>query len=158
MASTNVYDRVIIQRTGAGTHGAVAAANAAHILLCSLNNARATAIYARKLAASSNEIITLLPTATYNKAKDSWNEDELCADYVEALLTAPDDAPDIVAKGIAHLYATDRFHQFETGDPDMPIEDIKAILAKDCFPFAMHGERRQRENISYVEALRADIA
>ncbi len=152
IAAADVRNRVIIQRTGAGTQGAVAAANAAQILLCSLTNARATATYARQLASSSNTTITLLPTATYDKEEDDWNEDELCADYIEALLTSPDAASAIVAKGISRLYALDRFHEFKPGDADVPIEDIDAILAVDRFAFAIQGERKQWQGITYVEA------
>lgn len=152
MASTDVSDRVIIQRTGAGTQGAVDAASAAQLLLCALTNARATARYAAKLAAATDGIITLLPTDTYHTEDDSWNEDELCADYLEALLTEPAQAPDILTKGIARLHMTKRFHRFQPGDSDMPREDIAAILAVDRFSFAMQGERKQWQDITYVEA------
>src|SRR5690348_182809 len=47
MAKTNVQERQLIQRTGAGTQGAVNAANATYTLLCAYTNARATATYAR---------------------------------------------------------------------------------------------------------------
>jgi 2-phosphosulfolactate phosphatase len=152
MASTNVRDRVIIQRTGAGTQGAVNAASAAQLLLCALTNAHATALYAAKLAAASDGIITLLPTDTYRTEDNGWNEDELCADYLEALLTRPDQASAILAKGIARLHATDRFHRFQAGDSDTPLEDIAAILAVDRFSFAISGERKQWQEITYVEA------
>jgi 2-phosphosulfolactate phosphatase len=151
MASTNVRDRIIIQRTGAGTQGAVDAANAAQLLLCALTNARATALYVTKLAAASDGIITLLPTGTYRTEDNGWNEDELCADYLEALLTRPAQAPDILTKGITYLHTTGRFHRFQAGDSDMPIEDIAAILAVDRFSFAMQGERKKWQDITYVE-------
>src|SRR5579859_2312546 len=62
MAATNVQGRTIIQRTGAGTQGAVGAINATHLLICSLANARASAAYARELAATTAGLVTLLPT------------------------------------------------------------------------------------------------
>ena len=43
MMDSDVRGRILVQRTGAGTQGALAVANAAHILLSSLVNARATA-------------------------------------------------------------------------------------------------------------------
>src|SRR5712691_795625 len=52
MAASNIQGRILIQRTGAGTQGAAGAVNAAHLLTCSLVNARATAQYARTLAAT----------------------------------------------------------------------------------------------------------
>src|SRR5438067_8767279 len=45
MARADVRDRQLIQRTGAGTQGAVSALGASCILMCALTNARATAIY-----------------------------------------------------------------------------------------------------------------
>src|SRR5689334_22015442 len=65
--ATHVSGRTLIQRTGAGTQGAVNATNATRILLCSLTNACATAKYARILAESTlpQEAVTLLPTATF---------------------------------------------------------------------------------------------
>src|SRR5438876_12136476 len=50
MITSDVRGRILVQRTGAGTQGALAVANATHILLSSLVNARATATYARRLA------------------------------------------------------------------------------------------------------------
>src|SRR2546428_13849067 len=43
MSVADVCGRLLIQRTGAGTQGAVRAINATHILVCSLANAQATA-------------------------------------------------------------------------------------------------------------------
>ena len=44
MAAADVNGRLLIQCTGAGTQGAVGAVNATHMLICSLVNAKATAI------------------------------------------------------------------------------------------------------------------
>ncbi len=86
VAATNVQGRTIIQRTGAGTQGAVGAINAAHLLVCSLANARATASYARELASTVGGIVTLLPTEGSSQQKPFSGEDAVCADYLEALL------------------------------------------------------------------------
>ncbi len=156
IAATDIRGRVIIQRTGAGTQGAVNAANATHLLLCSLTNARATAIYARKLAESAEGLVTLLPTATFEK--DSCrNEDDVCADYVEALLRERDDAADVLAEGIAYLHAIERFQWFEPDTSDAPLADVAAILAADRFSFAMGGgTRKQWQGITYVEVEKRD--
>lgn len=58
MSQADVRGRRIIQRTGAGTQGAVAARNTTHLLVCSLANARATAHYAAQLSQSSGLPIT----------------------------------------------------------------------------------------------------
>src|SRR5207244_3880579 len=88
MAAADVDGRLLIQRTGAGTQGAVGAVNATHVLICSLVNAKATAISARNLADTTGGLITLLPT--FYKS-NMVSEDSVCADYVEALLYGQDD-------------------------------------------------------------------
>lgn len=75
MAIANVDGRLLIQRTGAGTQGAVGAVNAMHLLICSLVNAKATAIYARHLSDTTGGLITLLPT--FYKS-DEVSEDSVC--------------------------------------------------------------------------------
>jgi 2-phosphosulfolactate phosphatase len=150
MATANVRGRLIIQRTGAGTQGAVLAAHANHLLLCALTNARATAIYARTLAASADGVITLLPTGS---AEDFayGNEDTLCADYIEALLLGRDDTLDILDKGIEQLHASSRFELWEQGDKDFPFADIAAVLDVDRFNFAMVGTHKEWQGITYVD-------
>ena len=157
MAAANVRGRILIQRTGAGTQGAVKASNAKHLLLCSLTNARATASYARKLAIESNCGITMLPTATYENA-DCRNEDDVCADYLDALLLAPAQAPNVLAEGIAYLHDTGRFDEYEQDDFDLPRADVPAILATDSFSFAMVGTHQQWEGIVYVDVERVDVS
>lgn len=155
MAVADVKGRLLIQRTGAGTRGAVAVENATHILLCSLTNAQATAMYARKLAEAAEGIVTLFPTAFLEEMTPS-NEDSICADYIEALLLGRNDAAMVLADGIAYLHTTDRFAGFEPGSGDFPAEDVPAVLAADCFDFAMVGKRQQWRDITYVEAHRVD--
>src|SRR5579884_2761892 len=90
MAVADVRDRLLIQRTGAGTQGAVNARQADALLVCSLTNARATAVYARTCAETVGEageragLITLFPTERVEGL--ARNEDHVCADYLEALL------------------------------------------------------------------------
>jgi 2-phosphosulfolactate phosphatase len=142
--------RRLIQRTGAGTQGAVSVTNAETILLCALTNAQATARYARTLAQSSQGIITTLPTG---EASDFvyGNEDTLCADYVEALIQERDNAQQILERGIPQLLASGRFDLWKRGDPDLPAEDIAAVLDVNRFNFAMVGTRQQWQGITYVD-------
>nr|HET6903628.1 2-phosphosulfolactate phosphatase [Ktedonobacteraceae bacterium] len=156
MAAANVRDRILIQRTGAGTQGAVKASNAKHLLLCSLTNAGATASYARKLAIESNCGITMLPTATYEHA-GCRNEDDVCADYLDALLLDPVHASGVLAEGIAYLHDIGRFDMFKQDDFDLPSADVPAILAADSFSFAMVGTHRQWEGMTYVDVERVDV-
>ena len=87
MAQADVRGRRIIQRTGAGTQGAVRARNATHLLIASLANARATAHYAAQLSQSSGLPITFFPTES-SAGGIQRNEDDYCADYMEAILAA----------------------------------------------------------------------
>lgn len=156
VAAADLTKRILIQRTGAGTQGAVKASQAHKLLICSLTNARATATYARELAMASDGFITILPTATFEK-DEPRNEDDICADYLEALLLEPVRAPDVLANGIAYLHETNRFREFREGDSDIPIEDIPAILAADRFSFAMVGTHRQWQGVTYVDVERVEV-
>ncbi len=156
MASANVRDRLLIQRTGAGTQGAVRVTNAQHVLICSLTNARATATHARQLAEASDGLISVLPTATIERG-EVRNEDDICAEYLEALLLDPAQAADALAKGIAYLHDIERFNWFQQDDFDVPAADVPAILATDCFSFAMVGSHQHWHNITYVDVERVDV-
>ena len=158
IASSNVRGRLLIQRTGAGTQGAVKSAHAKHLLICSLVNARATTFYIRRLveASASQELVTLLPTS-YPDGNILLSEDNVCADYLEALLTGREDAREVVNAGIERLRTLNRFAFLEAGDPDMPFEDIAAILDIDRFPFVMMGNRKQCGEITYVEVEKVDV-
>jgi 2-phosphosulfolactate phosphatase len=156
MAAADVNGRLLIQRTGAGTQGAVSATNATTILLCALTNASATAHYAQKLAASTGETITLLPTAT-SPDDPAKNEDDICADYVEALLENSHAATAILEKGIDYLHNSGRLAQSKAGDPDFPIEDVPAVLSTNRFNFAMVGQQHAWQGIGYVKIKRVPI-
>ena len=150
MAATDVDGRLLIQRTGAGTQGAVNAVNASHILLCSLVNTQATALYALKLADTTGGIVTLLPTVSIDLT-DELGEDNICADYVEALLGGHTNASTILYKNIARLEQAGRFDFLKFGDPDFPFDDIAAIIDIDRFDFVMVGTHKQWKGITYVE-------
>src|SRR5579871_3951090 len=150
IAAADVRGRLLIQRTGAGTQGAVGAVNASHLLLCSLVNARATAAYARELAATTDGLITLMPTEPIGATGITTTEDDICADYLEALLTERADAEQARDNGIAWLRTSGRLAIFEQGIPDFPFEDIAAALAVDRFHFAMVGTREHWNQIAYI--------
>jgi len=95
IAAADIDGRLLIQRTSAGTQGAVGAANATHLLICSLVNAQATAFHASKLTDATGRLVTLLPTFT--KENNIVTEDSICADYLESLLKDRQDSMDILA-------------------------------------------------------------
>jgi 2-phosphosulfolactate phosphatase len=154
MAAADVDGKLLIQRTGAGTQGAVGAVNATHILICSLVNAKATAMSARNLADTTEELITLLPTFYRSNVV---SEDSVCADYVEALLHGEDDAPISLAREITHLEQSGRFDFLKFGDPDFPFDDIAAFLDTDRFDFVMVGTHKQWHGITYVEVVKRNL-
>jgi 2-phosphosulfolactate phosphatase len=151
MSQADVRGKQIIQRTGAGTQGAVGARNATHLLVATLANARATAHYAAQLARNSGLPITFLPTAT-STADITRNEDDYCADYMEAILTSHDTPMDLLNERITRLYEADRFsHWGPVQDEDFPEGDLEKILAVDRFDFVMVGERKVEAGVTYVE-------
>jgi len=157
MASTDVRGRTIIQRTGAGTQGAVGALNAEYLLICSLANARATATYARKLAETTGGLVTLLPTEGYSQQKQFSGEDAICADYLEALLQGQDNALALLAANLASLDEAGRFDFMKLGEADFPFEDIALIKGADRFDFVMVGQRKQADDFEYVEVERWEL-
>jgi 2-phosphosulfolactate phosphatase len=158
MARAPVVDRLLIQRTGAGTQGAVNAAHARYLLVCSLVNAKATARYASALAGETGEPINLLPTGRPDEASP-LTEDDFCADYLEALITGRRDAPQVLADRIAQLRTSERFAEWQQGnEQDFPAEDIEKVLDANRFSFAMVGTRQEWDGITYVEVKRLDVA
>jgi len=156
MIASDVYDRILVQRTGAGTQGALAVANATHILLCSLVNAHATATYARVLAETAGGIVTLHPTSG-GLDNGEPGEDQVCADYVEALLRGQDDAREVLTREITRLRDVGRFELWQQGYSDFPDGDIPLVLDVDRFGFAMVGMRKQWDGITYVGAGKVEI-
>jgi 2-phosphosulfolactate phosphatase len=156
MAAANVNGRLLIQRTGAGTQGAVNAVNASHILLCSLVNAQSTALQALNLIDTTGEIVTLLPTESNDLAYE-LGEDNICADYLEALLRGRTNALATLSKNISRLEQAGRFDFLKFGDPDFPFDDIAAILDIDHFDFVMLGKHKQLKGISFVDVVKRTL-
>lgn len=156
MAQADMHGRLLIQRTGAGTQGAVAVAHTPYILLCAFTNAQATATYARKLSAKTEDTITLFPTGAQEDFAYG-NEDTLCADYVEALLQERSDTEQLLANSIAQLHTSDRFDLWKQGHTDFPYEDIAAVLDANRFNFVMVGIRKEWQGITYVEVMKQSI-
>lgn len=154
IAAANVDGRLLIQRTGAGTQGAVGAVNAAHLLICSLVNAKATAFYAQKLAETTGGLITLFPT--FYKSEE-LSEDSVCADYLEDLLNGQDDAQISLTRKISQLEQSGRFDFLKVGDSDFPFDDIAKILDIDCFDFVMVGTHKFWQGINYVEVVKEHL-
>lgn len=153
ISQADLQGRRLIQRTGAGTQGAVGARNATHLLICSLTNARSTVLYAKRLSETSGLPITFFPTAS-SISQTEPNEDDYCADYMEALLTRRETADDLLKERIQRLFEADRFaHLGKDADRDFPAGDKDKVLAINCFDFVMAGTRASlhREGFSSIE-------
>lgn len=154
MTRAEVRGRLLIQRTGSGTQGAIDAVHATHLLCCSLVNARATAAHARILAERDACAVTLIPTAIPSAENNYLPaiEDDVCADYLQALLLRRrrDEAADVLATGITRLRDSGRLGMFAHGEPDFPPDDVAAFLAVDRFAFAMEGTREYAHDVQFV--------
>ena len=156
MATTDVRGRTIIQRTGAGTQGAAGAINATRLLVCSLANACATAVYARTLAETTGGLVTLLPTEGSSQYLQHLGEDTICADYLETLLREQENASALLDENLMLLEASGRFDFMKQGDIDFPFEDIALIKGVDRFNFVMVGQWKQADGFEYVEVVKRD--
>jgi 2-phosphosulfolactate phosphatase len=124
----DLKDRVLIQRSTAGTQVA-AAAQSDDIFAASLVVARATvqACLLRK-----PEVITFVASADHP-------EDHACAHYMEALAT--DRAADL-DELLEPLRHTDRYRRVRSGTwPGFPQTDLDLALVPDVFDFAMPVRR-----------------
>jgi 2-phosphosulfolactate phosphatase len=127
-------DRVLIQRTSAGTQCAVAAKTARRLFAGSLLVASATA---RAIRAEESDVVTLVATGDDR----GHPEDRACAEYLEALLQGRRADLDRL---LQPLYRTDRYAELAAGLwPGFPASDVELCLAADRFDFPMPIDRDQ---------------
>jgi 2-phosphosulfolactate phosphatase len=128
----------LIQRTSAGTQGAIRSAsrsasrsrNAQWLLASSFVCARATARYLRELAPESVTFV-----ATGIRPDGHGDEDVACAEYLIALLRS--ERPD-VAPFIRRVYDSLAGRMFaDPAQPDFPLTDMEYCARVDRFDFAM---------------------
>jgi 2-phosphosulfolactate phosphatase len=136
LRGTDLRDRVLVQRTSAGTQAAVRCAHAAPLLLASFPIAAATA---RHLLACSPADVTLV-------ASGAEGEDEACAHHLEALLRGERPDPGCLeqarAAGLRRL-AEPGIEQSTTAAQRASWRaDIDCCVALDRFDFAIEVTRR----------------
>jgi 2-phosphosulfolactate phosphatase len=142
----DVNGKTIIQRTGAGTQGIVAARQAERLYAASLVTANATA---RALLSGSPDRITLV--AMGNNAVVRTDEDELCAIHLRNLLEGrPGDAQavrQLISAGgeIAHYHDPTRPH-LHPGDLDMALD-------VDRYGFAIRVKVEEGRPVARMETL-----
>jgi 2-phosphosulfolactate phosphatase len=147
-------DRIVVQRTSAGTQGIARSVAAEHMLAASFVCAAATVRAIRGLADGR---VTFVVTGV-DRHRDG-DEDVACADYLSALLRgeAPDPAHYLprVAVSTAGRHFTDagrpellgrrsakRF--VEPGSAEFPAADLDLATELDRFDFAMRVTRGER--------------
>jgi 2-phosphosulfolactate phosphatase len=135
IARQDLSARTLIQRTSAGTQGAVRSTAASTLFAASFVNARATAL---RLSRLNPPVISFVLTGLLPDGRGE--EDAACADYLEALLTGlkPDPAPflnRVRSSRNGRIFADPAW-------PDFPSADLELACQADRFQFAMQIERR----------------
>jgi 2-phosphosulfolactate phosphatase len=125
--------QVVAQRTSAGVTGALAAAETAEqVILGSYVTAGTIAHYLRTQAPSPGKV-TLVAMGSNGQQKTP--DDELCADYLEHLLTGQ---PYDHAAALQQIVTHECTQQFLRGDQDhYPAADPIYCLQRDLFDFVL---------------------
>jgi len=136
----DLSDKIIVQRTGAGTQGIVRSVKAETMLAASLVVASTTAKFIRKLAP---ETVTFVITGQY--APEHGDEDLACAEYLEMLLKSqqPDPAP-FVERVFRSRDAIQHLDPKETG---FPLTDLDLCTNIDAFDFAMYVTKENNRSV-----------
>jgi 2-phosphosulfolactate phosphatase len=123
--------RVIVQRTGHGTVGAVAAKAAERLYCASFVNAAATA---KSLRDSGVEKVYYVITGDQGEAE----EDRACAEYIANLVEDSDaDAPPYLKRAAASRAAATLRWRVKHGVPGVHERDVEVSLDADRFNFVM---------------------
>jgi 2-phosphosulfolactate phosphatase len=121
--------RIIIQRTGAGTQGAVRSVCADTLVAASFVIAKATVNYIERF--SPDTVTFVITGQTY----DGGDEDLACAGYLEELLRG--DSPDPVPFLERVKNSSDARVFYNPEKPLFPETDINHCISLDKFDFAM---------------------
>jgi 2-phosphosulfolactate phosphatase len=135
IATADVAGRTLVQRTSAGTQGAVRCAGAAPLLLASFACARATVAHLRAARARALTLVCTGPEG----------EDQACAAHLEALLRGgiPDPPLPERARGAGLRRIADPALLAAHGEAQIAafVADVEACVGVDRFDFAMPVQR-----------------
>ena len=120
----------IIQRTGAGTQGAVRSKNADILLASSFVVAKATVKYVNKLAPES---VTFVITGQY--APKHGDEDLAFAEYIELLFKGKQPNGESFIKRV--FKSRDAIQHLDPEEIGFPLSDLDLCTYIDAFDFAM---------------------
>lgn len=121
--------KIIIQRTGAGTQGAVRCVRAEQIVAASFVVANATVKYVQSF---SPDLITFIITG---QVYDGGDEDLACAEYLQELFCGKSPDPVSFLERVKNSHDAQVFY-----NPDKPLfleSDIEHCVSLDKFDFAM---------------------
>jgi len=136
--------RTVIQRTGAGTQGIVAARAAGRLYAASFVTASATA---RALQAGAPDRISLV--AMGNNAVVRTDEDELCALHLRNRLEGRSGDADATRKVARASGEAARFG--DPARPHLPREDLEIALDIDRFDFAVRVSMEEGRPVARIE-------
>ena len=122
--------RVIIHATSSGTRGLIHAGRSEEVLFAGFVNAEATARYILHRGPAKVSLVAMGEEATRPAI-----EDELCAQYIEALLRG--ERPDFTAMRHRIMAAPSVSKFFDPAQPQFHQEDLEMALELDRFSFAM---------------------
>jgi len=125
----NLSGITIIQRTGAGTQGAVRCKNAEVLLAASFVVADSTVKYVRSLA--PDDVTFVITGETYS----GGDEDFACAEYLESLLKGQ--SVDTSAFTQRVYDCKDAVEHLDPNRPEFPATDLEFCTHIDAFNFAM---------------------
>ena len=126
----DLNDRIIIQRTGAGTQGIVRSINGNTIFAASLVVAYTTVLHILK---HTPESVSFVITGQFSE--ESGDEDLACAEYLELLLKGKQPDPTTYIDRV-HKSRDALFH-LDPNFPAFPKSDLEHCTSIDAFDFAM---------------------
>ncbi|MFI7409396.1 2-phosphosulfolactate phosphatase [Streptomyces sp. NPDC049627] len=131
LGSLDVQGRTVVQKTTAGTVGALAVADAQVLLCASFVVAESTASFLRQ---RQPDEVTFVITGRDGRAE----EDMACAQYIAAKVTAPAvDAAPFLGRARNSAAAEDLAEGVRRGYRGIHPQDVELCLEADRFPFAM---------------------
>lgn len=135
LATHDLFGRTIVQKTTAGTVGALAVADAGLVLCASFVVAGATARCLRERGAQE---VTFVVTGEEGRAE----EDRACAEYIGRRVESDEvDAAPYLRRARDSRWAAALAEDARKGYPGVHPDDVGLCLEADRFPFAMIAAR-----------------
>lgn len=139
LVDTEVADRVLVQRTSAGTQGLVRwAERAQHAFAAAFVTASAAADAIRDLAPRR---VTFVLTGVDERDGD---EDRACAEYIAALVSRPETPADAYRARVA---TSDAAQFLRRDDADQPLSDVAIAMEVDRVDLAVAAQATRDHTI-----------